>query len=409
MRRNTILPTRVSRSERILQRNANRILPAPSPPQTSDQEDLRNLIETFLDPTNSAAASNGKSNEESLQDGAASGSQNSMSNGDSLQVGASASQDGTSNEEPPQGDAFASQNGDKNDQYGKPMEDSPQVDVATSPSGDKQNGKPKEDAPRDDTSANSSGGTSSTTMAQVQQPEATNAVPTPALTPKASTPALASTPITKRKAATKEEASAAMKSADEILSQLGGLDEASKLLENTPLKALFQSLIACKDSSQQAIMELDKKPRNKKRSLFDASERLSQVKDDQVRKKCKAVLESFQTLQNAANYQDKDQRDVLPTCDFMMVCRDAMLPNISSCKDGLWKRKSPLWAFLIPQGVDVKQLGADLEAVGKALSKRGKRAQDCIVTESSDAFQKALYGKTYGKKKDKEEVKQAAV
>ncbi len=113
-------------------------------------------------------------------------------------------------------------------------------------------------------------------------------------------------------------------------------------------------------------MELDKKPRNKKRSLFDASERLSQVKDDQVRKKCKAVLESFQTLQNAANYQDKDQRDVLPTCDFMMVCRDAMLPNISSCKDGLWKRKSPLWAFLIPQGVDVKQLGADLEAVGKA-------------------------------------------
>lgn len=194
-----------------------------------------------------------------------------MLNGGSLQVGgvSSVSQNGTTNEEPPQGDASASQNGGKNDQNGKPKEDSPQVDASTSQNGDEQNSKPKGDAPRDDTSANSSGDTSSTTTAQVQQPEASldaalgnvAASPPLALTPitkrKAST-ALPLTPLTKRKGATKEEASAAMKSADEILSQLGGLDEASKFLDNTPLKALFQSLIACKYSSQQAIIELDK-------------------------------------------------------------------------------------------------------------------------------------------------------
>ena len=207
----------------------------------------------------------------------------------------------------------------------------------------------------------------------------------------------------KRKAA-KEEASAAMKSANDILLQLGGFDGAAKLLEgNGQLQSLFQSLVTCKDTSMQAIMDLEKKPRTKKRSLFDPAERLSQVKGDQVRKKCKAVLESFQTLQNAANYQDKDQRDVLPTCDFIMVCRDEMLPNVTSCKDGLWKRKHAMWTFLVPRGADVKRLGVELEAVGKSMAKKGRSTKDCLlITESSDAFQKALYGKTYGKKKGSE-------
>lgn len=201
----------------------------------------------------------------------------------------------------------------------------------------------------------------------------------------------------KRKGKVKHEATAAMKSAEEILSKLGGIDAARSMVTDGALKELLDSLMACKETSKQAINDLERKPRNKKRSLYDASERLIQVKDDQVRKKCKAVLESFQVLQNAANYQDKDQRQMLPTCDFIMACRDKMVPNVSACKDGLWMRKSPMYTLLVPEGFDTKEFGAELEALGKALQKKGK-AKDCMITGSTDAFQKNVYGRTYGKK-----------
>ena len=146
--------------------------------------------------------------------------------------------------------------------------------------------------------------------------------------------------------------------------------------------------------------------KNKKRLVGTCSRSIKQMKDAVVRAQAVIAATKVSTIQSMTSYESKTQAQNCPKSETLLLNYDEIVERPDKQCEGERARKVPKWAILVPIGADEKEIGLQLEKLGRAIQvgkKRGKKGGkaakneplmefDYSVVRSNDNYLESIYG-----------------
>lgn len=139
-----------------------------------------------------------------------------------------------------------------------------------------------------------------------------------------------------------------------------------------------------------------------KRAKGTTSKSISQVKDAVVRSQIEMLTDRLATCQTMTGYKEDVQVETNPEFHPLLLTYDEIVQRPDEHLEGARARDCPMWSVFLPSRVDPKELGARLEALGKAMqdpskhNKKKNKGFDFKVVQDKDSFYDVHYG---GKRK----------
>jgi hypothetical protein len=116
-----------------------------------------------------------------------------------------------------------------------------------------------------------------------------------------------------------------------------------------------------------------KKRKVKKRLVGSHSTSIKQMKDAVVRAQAMIAASKVSTIQTMTTYATVMQAQNNPRSDTVLLHYDEIVERPDKKSEGERARLLPKWTMLLPQGANEKQMGAELEKLGKAMQEEKKR------------------------------------
>ena len=148
----------------------------------------------------------------------------------------------------------------------------------------------------------------------------------------------------------------------------------------------------------------------KKRAVGSRSANIRQIKDAVVRGQFEALAKKVAVVQTMTTYDTEKKRENNPSFEPYLVVFDAIAPRPDTLNDGEKEREYPLFACMVPDDMDAKNVGKQLESLGKAMQQSSnkyhqnkKRKFDWMTCSTPKEFHEVLYGSKQkkGKKGEK--------
>lgn len=200
-------------------------------------------------------------------------------------------------------------------------------------------------------------------------------------------------------------AEAAVKAAAAKRTQSKKKRKAEDTNNSTKAKKQKQEATSAKEKQKQQTQRSEaaqskqpkKRKRLPKRKNWSFSRTVNQLKDEKNRLKANEVLFNLQMLQRQTTYHPKmDRRDEYPSCKFILIGADDVIPNPSQNRTGLVTRSQTYYPVLAPKGMTQEDVGRMLINLGNAMVKKGKNAKtsqllDVKFYHEADEVYQGLY------------------
>lgn len=155
----------------------------------------------------------------------------------------------------------------------------------------------------------------------------------------------------------------------------------------------------------------------KKRLVGSHSSSIKQMKDAVVRTQAAIAASKVSTIQSMTSYATVMQANNNPRSDTFLLNYDEIVERPDKMSEGERARITPKWTVLVPKGTREKEIGAELEKLGKAMQEEKKRAgkklksnkfekkdflYDCVDTH--EKYLESVYGIKPGPKNKKQKL-----
>jgi hypothetical protein len=159
-------------------------------------------------------------------------------------------------------------------------------------------------------------------------------------------------------------------------------------------------------ASKEEDNKQSKKRKVKKRLVGSYSTSIKQMKDAVVRTQAMIAASKIATIQTMTTYGTERQAMNNPKSDTILLNYDEIVERPDKKSEGERARVIPKWTILVPVGTKEKDMGIELEKLGKAMQeekKRGKKSNKAIKAEkkefeyevvtSCEKYLASIYGK----------------
>jgi hypothetical protein len=164
----------------------------------------------------------------------------------------------------------------------------------------------------------------------------------------------------------------------------------------------------------EAIIVGKKKRVQNKRLVGTKAASIKQMKDSIVKAQALIAARKVATVQEMTQYVTDTQASNNPSSQTYLLNFDMIVQRPDLAKEGERARAVPKWTLLLPDDVDHKTFGIELEKLAKALQEGGKKKgsrkkRDFLITVVYRAkdYLESIYGKKKQKKKEEEKEEES--
>jgi hypothetical protein len=132
-----------------------------------------------------------------------------------------------------------------------------------------------------------------------------------------------------------------------------------------------------------------------------------QVKDAVVRTQFEMLTDRLVTCQTMTSYKEAAQSTNNPEFHSLLVTYDEIVDKPDEHLEGARQRDCPIWSVFLPSHLDPKDIGIQLEALGKAMQqdpksskKKKNKTFDWAIVRNPKEFYNTHYGQKRTKKKN---------